>query len=119
MNIIYKIQGKKDIDTNLSNLEINIKNIKLLIEYILLERNYYNLLHNNNLRNFGSYIDLITISDEDKSEQLMYMLNNYCKSYYIFYVKIIKNSVIIKFKIDNNEYTIDHIIENINFQYRY
>lgn len=113
MNIINKIQGQaKSSDKNLHRL-----NMVLLIKYILYEKNYYNVLHKNNLRNFGSYLYLSNISDEEKSEHMMLLLNMYCKSYHIFYVKILKNNIIVKFRINNMEYIIDHIINDKYFAY--
>lgn len=119
MNIINKIKG---ISSNTYNNKDNndyISNMKLLLEYILYERNYYNILHKNKLRNFGSYIYLSNVSDYDKSEQLMYILNMYCKSHYIFYVKILKNNIIIKFRVNNIEYIIEQIVDNVCLKYYY
>lgn len=113
MNVINKIQGQ--VVSNDKNLHKS--NMILLMKYILYEKNYYNILHKNSLRDFGSYLYISNISDEEKSEHMMYLLNMYCKSYYVFYVKILKNNIVIKFRVSNIEYVIDHIINEKYFLY--
>lgn len=112
MNIIKYIQGLNVKRYDHKSTMIN------LVNYILSEKNYYKILHDNKIRNFGSYTYILDMSDDDKSEQLSFMMNNYCRLYHIFYVRINKNIVIIKFRINDIDYVLEKSLDN-NKYYKY
>jgi hypothetical protein len=106
--------NKHGIITWIAHGEYNnsLNNAIQLLEYILLEQNYYLLLHNKEQYNFGIYTHSCTLDFEYQSYNLKEMFNKYCKIYNIKCVKIEKN--IIRIDIIYNEYVVYEEFITIN-----